>query len=162
MRGAILKGMMARTTDERVNVVNAETIAREHGLRIVERRDPSRASFVTSLAVCVRSGEGAVSATGTLFDGERPRIVEVDGFEMDLPLEENLLVMRWWDRPGVLGRVGTALGEASVNVGRLELSRTRPGRRALAVISTDTPVVPELAAELACLDSVISVRAVRL
>lgn len=162
VRGAVLKGLMARVTDERVNFVNAEALTRDHGIEVRERRDPVRASFVSTLQARVGFGEEWASITGTLFDGERPRIVEVDGFEMEFPLEENLLLMRWWDRPGVLGRVGTALGEAGVNVARLELSRTRPGRRALAVISTDTPVSPELAQALGRLDSVIGARVVRL
>ncbi|MFN2432257.1 MAG: phosphoglycerate dehydrogenase [Gemmatimonadota bacterium] len=162
LRGAVLKGLMARVTDENVNFVNAEALTREHGIEVLERRDPVRASFVSTLTARVRFGEAAVSVTGTLFDGERPRIVDVDGFEMEFPPEENLLLMRWWDRPGVLGRVGTALGEAGVNVARLELSRTRPGRRALAVISTDTPAGAELVERLARLESVVSVRAVRL
>jgi D-3-phosphoglycerate dehydrogenase len=162
VRGALLKGLMTRMTDERVNFVNAEALTREHGIVVRERRDPLRVSYVSTLQARVLSGAEASSVTGTLFDGERPRIVEVDGFEMEFPPEESLLVMRWWDRPGVLGRVGTTLGEAGVNVARLELSRTRPGRRALAVISTDTPVGPELERRLATLDSVTGVRAVRL
>ena len=162
VRAALLKGLVQRVTDERVNFVNAEALTREHGIDVRERRDAGRAAYVSTLRACVRHGDAVSSVTGTLFDAERPRIVELDGFEMEFPPEENLLLMRWWDRPGVLGRVGTALGEAGVNVARLELSRSRPGRRALAVISTDTAVPPELAAGLGELESVIEVRAVRL
>jgi D-3-phosphoglycerate dehydrogenase len=162
VRAALLKGLVQRVTDERVNVVNAEALTREHGIEVRERRDGARGGYVSTLRACVRHGDADSTLTGTLFDGERPRIVELDGFEMEFPPEENLLLMRWWDRPGVLGRVGTALGEEGVNVARLELSRTRPGRRALAVISTDTAVADDLARRLAGLDSVIEVRAVRL
>lgn len=162
VRGALLKGFMARMTDENVNFVNAEALTREHGLQVVERREPVRASYVSTLQARVLFGEETVAVTGTLFDGERPRIVNVDGFEMEFPLEENMVVMRWWDRPGILGKVGTTLGEAGVNVARLELSRTRPGRRALAVISTDTPVSKELAARLAELEHMVGVLPVRL
>jgi D-3-phosphoglycerate dehydrogenase len=165
VRGAVLKGLMARVTDEKVNFVNAETITREHGIQVRERRDPVRASYVSTLQARVLFNAEAASVTGTLFDGERPRIVDLDGFEMEFPIEEHhqdLLVMRWWDRPGTLGKVGTALGEAGVNIAQLELSRTRPGSSALAVISTDMPVSAELADRLAQLDNVTGVRAVRL
>jgi D-3-phosphoglycerate dehydrogenase len=165
VRAALLKGLLARMTDENVNFVNAEVIARERGLEIRERRDPVRASYVSTLQARLRFGEEASSVTGTLFDGERPRIVDVDGFEMEFPLEaqtQDLLVMRWWDRPGMLGRVGTMLGDAGVNIAQLELARRRPAGRALAVISTDTAVPPELAARLAGLDNVTGVRTVRL
>lgn len=167
VRAAVLKGLMARVTEERVNFVNAELIAREHGLRVRERREPVRASYVSTLQARVRFGEdgGTASVTGTLFDRERPRLVEVDGFEMEFPLEveqQNLLLMRWWDRPGVLGNVGTAIGEAGVNIARLELSRRRAGRRAFAVISTDSPVGHELVDRLTALANVTGVRRVHL
>lgn len=162
LRAAILKGFLARMTDEKVNFVNAEALAKEHGIEVVERREPVRVSYVSTLQARLRSGERSVSVTGTLFDGERPRIVELDGFEMELPLEQNLLLMRWWDRPGVLGRVATTLGEAGVNIASAELSRTRAGRNALAVLATDTPVPTELAERLGKLESLIGVKVVRL
>jgi D-3-phosphoglycerate dehydrogenase len=84
---------------------------------------------------------------------------------MDFPIEaqhQDLLLMRWWDRPGMLGRVGTLLGESGVNIAQLELARRRPGGRALAVISTDTPVVPDVLDRLAALENVTGVRMVRL
>jgi D-3-phosphoglycerate dehydrogenase len=89
----------------------------------------------------------------------------VDGFEMEFPIEpqqQDLLIMRWWDRPGTLGQVATALGEAGVNIAQLELARRRAGGRALAMVSVDTAVSPDLAARLAGLDNVTGVRAVRL
>jgi D-3-phosphoglycerate dehydrogenase len=165
VRAAVLKGLLARTTDENVNFVNAEVLAAERGLQVRERRDPVRASYVSTLQARLEFGEEAASVTGTVFDGERPRIVDVDGFEMEFPIEEehqHLLLMRWWDRPGMLGRVGTLLGEAGVNIAQLELARRLEGGRALAVISTDTLVPSDVVARLSSLENVTGVRTVRL
>jgi D-3-phosphoglycerate dehydrogenase / 2-oxoglutarate reductase len=165
VRAALLKGLLARTTDENVNFVNAEVLAGERGLLVRERRDPVRASYLSTLQASLRFGEQSASVAGTVFDGERPRIVDVDGFEMEFPIEaqhQDLLVMRWWDRPGMLGRVGTLLGESGVNIAQLELARRRPAGRALAVISTDTPVPADVIARLAALENVTGVRVVRL
>jgi D-3-phosphoglycerate dehydrogenase len=165
LRAALLKGLLARTTDENVNFVNAEVLAAEHGLQVRERRDPVRASYVSTLQAALGFGERSASVTGTVFDGERPRIVDVDGFEMEFPIEaqhQDLLLMRWWDRPGMLGRVGTLLGESGVNIAQLELARRRPAGRALAVISTDSPLKPEVLDRLAALENVMGVQVVRL
>jgi D-3-phosphoglycerate dehydrogenase len=165
VRAALLKGLLARTTDENVNFVNAEVLAGERGLQVRERRDPVRASYVSTLQASLRFGDEVASVTGTVFDGERPRIVDVDGFEMEFPIEaqqQDLVLMRWWDRPGMLGRVGTMIGEAGVNIAQLELARRRAGGRALAVIATDMPVATELVARLAGLENVTGVRVVRL
>ncbi len=165
LRAALLKGLLARTTDENVNFVNAEVLAGERGLQVRERRDPVRASYLSTLQASLRFGEETASVTGTVFDGERPRIVDVDGFEMEFPIEaqhQDLLLMRWWDRPGMLGRVGTMLGESGVNIAQLELARRRPAGRALAVISTDTPVPADVFTRLAGLENVMGVRVVRL
>jgi D-3-phosphoglycerate dehydrogenase len=165
IRAALLKGLLSRTTDENVNFVNAEVLARERGLSVRERREPLRASYVSTLQARLAFGEAAASVTGTVFDGDRPRLVDVDGFEMEFPIEpqqQDLLIMRWWDRPGTLGQVATALGEAGVNIAQLELARRRAGGRALAMVSVDTAVSPDLAARLAGLENVTGVRAVRL
>jgi D-3-phosphoglycerate dehydrogenase len=129
---AFLSGFLQMTTDRRVSIVNARSIASELGVRVDVRGDERPNAFVSSLRVSA----GATSVTGTSAFGG-PRIVEIDGFEIDAIPAGALLVTRHRDVPGMVGRVGTILGAAQVNIATMQVSRQNAGGEAMMILSTD-------------------------
>ena len=141
IRTAALAGILNAITDQRVNAVNADLVARERGLTVRETRtDASEpwASLVT-LAVAEADGAPAVRLAGSTAHG-RPHLVSVDGFEIDAELAGTILVTRHQDRPGVVGFVGTILAEAGINISSLELSRLSVHGEAMMFVSVDGAV----------------------
>ena len=135
---SLMKGLLVPVLGERVNIVNARGIAESRGLRFAEARS-TRAGSYTSLLTVRGSGERAAGLSGTLVGRDSPRITEIDGFEVDLGPAGDAIVA-WYDgsvveEPGVVGRVGTMLGEFGVNIGRMEVGREIVGGRAIMVIS---------------------------
>lgn len=133
---AFLTGLLQTTTDRRVSIVNARTIAAELGLRVDVRGDERGAARSTAFASALRVASGTTSLVGTsTYAG--PRIVAIDGYEIDAIPSGPMLVTRHNDVPGMIGRVGTILGKASVNISTMQVSREDAGGDALMILSTD-------------------------
>jgi D-3-phosphoglycerate dehydrogenase / 2-oxoglutarate reductase len=143
---AFLSGLLQATTDRRVSVVNAEAIAQELGIIIDTRSDASTAPYASWLRLI---GNGT-SITGASIGGS-PRIVGLDGYEIDATPIGAMLITQHRDVPGVIGRVGTILGDAQVNISTMQVSRNTVGGDAIMVLSTDRP------AEEATLDALRAV-----
>lgn len=154
---AFLSGLLQTTTDRRVTIVNADTIAKELGVRIDTRRDPSANQYAASISVT----GGGTSLTGTNVNGS-PRIVEADGFEIDATPDGAMLITQHADVPGMIGKVGTILGNANVNIASMQVSRNEIGGNAIMVLSIDKPVEPQTLEQLRGLAGISSVRSLTL
>ncbi|HEY4441786.1 MAG TPA: phosphoglycerate dehydrogenase [Candidatus Elarobacter sp.] len=135
---AFLSGLLQATTDRRVSVVNAEQIAQELGIAVDARSDASASPY----AAWLRLSGGDTSITGTSVAGS-PRIVELDGYEIDATPVGAMLITQHRDVPGVIGRVGTILGDANVNISTMQVSRNTVGGDAIMILSTDRPAGEE-------------------
>lgn len=154
---SVLKGIFGTATDEPVSFVNAPKIAAQLG---VEVQDSSTSSSVDWINLVSVSGGGHQIA-GTLVGLKaEPRLVQIDGHTLDVPPSAHLTLVRNDDRPGVIGRVGTILGAAGINIDDMDVGRSAAGVSALMVISTSAPVPAEVATELAGADGIISVTAI--
>ena len=131
---AFLTGLLQTTTARRVSIVNANAIAKELGVRVDVRRSERPNAYAATL----RAEGGANSILGTI-GSNGPRIVGIDGFEVDAIPSGPMLVTRHHDVPGMIGRVGTILGEASINISTMQVSRVDAGGDALMILSTDRP-----------------------
>jgi D-3-phosphoglycerate dehydrogenase len=142
---ATLLGVLAGKTEEELNVVNAPAIAKERGIEVVETKNDNARDFENLVRVTVHSGEQAQRVVGTTFGRKnRPHLLEAWGQRLDVQLDDHLAVFRYGDRPGVIGRIGTAFGEAGVNivsaaVGRQDEADGATGE-AVMVVTTDAPV----------------------
>ena len=160
---AFVAGLL-RDVSARVNAVNAFLIAEERGIRVstvytsgsvTEGASPVRARVTTA------SGERVVS--GGLFGPEMDgRITEIDGFRIEAIPCGHMLVMRNRDVPGVIGRVGTCLGDHGINISRFHLGRQEPGGEAMAVIETDAPPDAATLEELRSYEQVVSARRIEI
>jgi len=144
---AALKGVFADVVEDTVSYVNAPLLAAQRGLavRLVTHADsPDHRNLVTLRGT--RADGDQVSVSGTLVGiHQRERLVEVDGFDVEMEPTDHLLVARYDDRPGMIGRVGNLLGEAGINIAGMQVSRDRRGGRALVVIAVDSAVSADVA-----------------
>jgi D-3-phosphoglycerate dehydrogenase / 2-oxoglutarate reductase len=135
------KGLLASMVFEPLNFVNTPALARERGLKVETSRSSESADY-TSL-VELRMGENAVS--GTLFGPRmQPRLVGAMGFDFDVVPEKHMLFIRNEDRPGMIGKLGSILGEHGINIGNMAVGRGEPGSRAAMAVTVDEPVPEEV------------------
>lgn len=162
---AFLAGLL-RDVSARVNAVNAFLIAEERGIKVTTAYLRSSTDSVPAIRSAVVTNASEQTLAGTLFGyGERSRegrITEINGFHIEAIAQGYMLVMRNRDVPGVIGRVGTILGECGVNIGRFHLGRRERGGEAMAVIEIDAPLKNEMLDELRSLSQVISTLQIKL
>ena len=133
---AAIKGVFQPFTEERINPVNARLVARNRGLRLVERRIPADCGGYANRLTLRTDGH---EVEGVVLAGE-PRLIRVGPFGMDLVMEGRFLVSHHDDRPGVIGRIGTILGEHDINIASMHVGRDAPRGRAMMMLTVDEPV----------------------
>ncbi|MEM7583780.1 MAG: phosphoglycerate dehydrogenase [Acidobacteriota bacterium] len=137
MTVAVIKGALEHHLGESVNYVNAERIAASRGVEIVRSTASGSASYPNLIVVRLRSADHVLEAVGTLFHNRDARIVRLCGYDLEFEPKGTLLVVRNHDVPGVVGKLGTALGDAGVNIAAIHLSRQAGSSQALAVARLD-------------------------
>jgi D-3-phosphoglycerate dehydrogenase len=162
LRNAAVAGMLG--TSQSVNRINAATVAERRGIRISEDKD---ASGAPALTLTLHTHTAARSATGTVLRGDSPRLLNAHGIDVEAPLEGTLLCIRNQDVPGVIGRVGTLLGEHGINIANFALGRPQhvasaEEAQAFAVVQVEGEISPALIELLRMQAAVMSVRLVEL
>lgn len=138
---AALNGAFQGYTDQPVNYVNAPGIAAERGIEVIEEKRRSSRDFTNLVAV---SADG-VRISGTIIGKEgRPWLVSALGFELEMELAPRIVLLRYDDVPGVIGRVGTLFGEIGVNIANMAVSRDREDGKALMALTLDAPAPDDL------------------
>jgi len=136
---AVLTGFMRRFSDS-VNMVNAPYLAKERGLDVREVRHDREGDYHTLVRVTVNTSQGERSVAGTLFGNASPRLVEMFGIRVEAELDGDMLYIVNEDTPGFIGRVGTTLGEAGINIGTFNLGRRNAGGEAVLLLSVDSAI----------------------
>jgi len=170
VRNGAIKGILNQALEEKANLVNAATIAHERGLRVLEshKAKGSSGGAGSVLSIFLKTEVGEHMVKGAVLHGEAPRLLHVDGIDVEAPLERNLIYLRNRDVPGVIGKVGTILGEESINIADFSLGR-RGGesesgqqREAIAVVHVDGAVPELVLTRLRGIAAVQQAKAVRL
>ncbi|MBV8737551.1 MAG: phosphoglycerate dehydrogenase [Alphaproteobacteria bacterium] len=149
-----------------VNMVNAPVICRERDIRVSETRRAEAVDYQTLIRVVV-TPNGPVAerrpreVAGTLFGGDKPRIVSVEGIPLEAELGGNMLFVRNLDKPGFIGALGQTLGAASINIATFHLGRTAPGQDAICLVEVDQPLSSALLDTVCGLPNVIQVKSLR-
>jgi len=161
-------GQTGDATGDPVNRINAATIAADRGIRLQE----DKKEFVTGgsgsvLKLVLHSSDGDASASATVLHGNSPRLLSYDGIDIEAPLNGTLVAIRNHDVPGVIGRIGTILGEHSLNIANFALGRSVRSQRvpqgqALAVVQIDVPSAASASAAIEALRKVEAIASVRL
>jgi D-3-phosphoglycerate dehydrogenase len=137
---AVLKGLMSGFLDEELNAVNAPYIATERGISIAESRSREVTDYHNTLSVAVRTAAGEHDVSGAVLGNRAMRLTRIDGYRVEAVPEGYFLMLHNRDVPGVVGAVGTLLGESGINIAGLELGRDRVGGTALSLIEVDGAV----------------------
>jgi D-3-phosphoglycerate dehydrogenase len=159
----VLKGILAPVVDEPVTFVNAPQLAEARGLTVRETKISSVRDYVNLVELRGVHAGRPTHVAGTLYGKQAvPRIVGIDDHIVDLPPSSHMLVVRNADVPGMIGKVGTILGDAGVNVDDMDVGKTAEGQAALMAISTTTPVAGDVVDALRGEDGVVDARAIEL
>ncbi len=153
---AVLAGLMG-TYSQAVNMVNAPVLAKERGLDVREVRHEREGDYHTLVAVEVETSKGTRRVAGTLFGNKAPRLVELFGVEVEAELDGSMLYIVNTDAPGFIGKLGTALGEAGINIATFNLGRRKARGDAAALVAVDGEVAAPVVATLGKLDGVLKV-----
>ncbi|MGB8029577.1 MAG: phosphoglycerate dehydrogenase [Terracidiphilus sp.] len=168
VRNAAIAGLLQGS--ENVNRINAAAVAAERGIRVHEEKEEShRGGAATVLTLVLHTAQGDSRASATVIHGEQPRLLAFDGIDVEAPLEGTLVVCRNLDVPGVIGRIGTILGQQGVNIANFALGRERAGARhagelvkALAVVQVDEPVSESVLEALKVIEALLEAKLVKL
>lgn len=160
LRLHFIVGLLSRSV-ESVNLVNAPVLAAERGIDVVETKSFSAQDYVSLLGASVeREGEPALRIMGTVFGRQDARIVSVDDCRMDI-VPEGLVLFSWHhDQPGIIGRVGTLLGDGQINIAGMQVGRDAVGGEAIMALSVDQPIPPDLQREIEQHPAIIRTRLV--
>ncbi len=144
-----------------VNMVSAPVVARERGIKVDEVKQSKRGAYETYIRITVKTEKFERSVAGTVFGDGRPRIIQIKGIELECNFGPHMLYITNNDRPGFVGRVGTLLGNAGINMGTFHLGRLVEGGDAISIIETDGAVPQSVMDQVQQVPNVVQVRALR-
>jgi D-3-phosphoglycerate dehydrogenase len=144
-----------------VNMVNAPVICRERDIRVSETRRGDAGDYQNLMRITVTTERRKRTIAGTVFAGDKPRLVEIEGIRLEAELGHNVLFLRNFDKPGFIGALGNTLGAAEVNIATFHLGRTAPGEDAICLVEVDQPLTPALLDSVRALPNVIQAKAMR-
>ncbi|MGE5506619.1 MAG: phosphoglycerate dehydrogenase [Actinomycetota bacterium] len=151
----ILEGLL-KPMVEAVNMVNAPVIAKDRNVEVSEVRNDREGDYHTMIRLSVTTDVRERSVAGTLFGGDKPRIVEIKGIPIEAELGPNMLYVTNQDKPGFIGALGTLLGQHGVNIATFHLGRAEAGGDAILLTQVDQPVGPELLDKVRALPQVVN------
>ncbi len=150
----MLMAALLKTQLETVNMVNVMSLAESRGIKFSETKSGSSKDWRSVIVVNVETEARSRSVSGTLFTGKEPRIVDIEGVRIEAGLSENMLFIRNNDKPGMIGQVGSILGNAGQNIANFHLGRTPKGDSAICLLSLDAPLTEDLLDEISSLEQI--------
>jgi D-3-phosphoglycerate dehydrogenase len=154
---SLLKGLLTPILNETVNYINAPVVAKERGIKVVESRTSEVKDYTNLINLTIKTSKESSSVAAALFGRQDHRIVRINKFSMEVIPEGHMVVLYNYDKPGVIGNIGTTLGKNNINIARLHLGREQADQQALVVLSTDSVVPEDVLQKLQNLPYVISV-----
>lgn len=158
---ASLVGLLSGELDS-LNLVNAEYVARQRGIQVAETRSAEPAPYGSLLELEVETADGRMCCSGAVIGDDLPRLVDLDGFRISTILEGVKLLTWQDDRPGVVGQVGSVLGEHLVNIAEMQVGRREARTRAVMIMSLDEAPGPQVLREIQSLPGIEDARLVSL
>ena len=160
LTASLLTGLLAPLY-EGVNPVNAPHLAREQNIAVTEETDERVTDYQTRIHLAITTEKRRRSIAGTLVHGDQPRIVEIEGIQIEATLGSVVLFVRNRDKPGMIGSLGKALADAGVNIATFHLGRSEPGGDAMALVSADSDITEPVLMQLCTLPHVKQVKVLR-
>jgi D-3-phosphoglycerate dehydrogenase len=159
---SVLKGLLTPFVGETVNFVNAPVMAKERGIKITESTRAEAEDFASLIALTTRSKMEQNYIAGTLFGRKELRIVKLNDFFIEAIPEGHILLVNNYDKPGVIGNIGNALGSRDINIATMQFGRDRMGGNAISLLHLDVPLPPGMVGDILRMPNIISVRQIQL
>jgi D-3-phosphoglycerate dehydrogenase len=162
LRASVIRGLLEPVSEENITLVNATIVARNRGLRITERKSSGQESYASLVTVRVETSRGSALVGGTIING-MPTIVQINDDRVDvIPTGGQVLMTHHTDQPGMIGKIGTILGQADINIGSMQVGRERPRGPALMLVSVDDPIPADVLQRVKEIPGLESARVVRI
>ena len=162
LTSTVIWKLLSPILGEEVNLINAIRIAKRRGIKLEETRVQVPENFTSQVEIEVRTEEGSWRVSGTVFTDKLPRIVAVDGYDLDVVPRGHMIFLTNDDKPGVIGNIGTALGKCNVNVAGMHLGRETEGGTALALLLIDAAIDEETVDQIRKIENVLTAKAIRI
>lgn len=153
---AVLKGLLTRELKDDVNYVNAPVLAKNRGIRVTESASNASEDYLNLVRVRVDTDTSSSNVAGAVFGKRDSRIVRINNFRLEMIPEGHLALIYNIDKPGSIGQIGSTLGRHGINIGRMQVGQEEGGDRNIIFLTTDTPIPPEVIAEINALSLVKS------
>jgi len=159
---SVLQGMFTRGYAEGVNLINAKATAEKLGIKVQEIKSSVEQDYRSCLEVKVATSAGEVTALGTIFGKKDPRVIKLNGYDIDFVPKGDMIICGINDRPGLIGKIGTVLGENKINIARMTWARLQPDAEAITVLSTDGKASDDVLAKVAGITGIKWAKAITL
>ena len=154
---AVLKGLLSSAVKDDVNFVNANVIAKERGIKVLETYTSESEDYINLITVKAITTNAATIVAGTIFGKHDPRVVKINNFRLELIPKGHLALIQNIDKPGAIGSIGTVLGENKINIARMQVGQEEDGEKNIIFLRTDTPFTDEAIEQLRSLPLVKTV-----
>lgn len=162
VKRAILTGLLSDVLGGAINIINASDIAKERGLKIIETKNEDSGVYSSLITIKVTTKEGVDEVSGTIFDGAIAKIIKINKFLMDVSPSGIMLLISHKDKPGVIGNIGTILGNAGVNIAAMNVGRTEKGSIACMVLSIDNDVPEDTIKQISKQDFILKINQIHI
>jgi len=159
---ALLKGLLEPVLEREVNFINAPLIAEERGIKVTESKVSKVEDFANLIVVQTMTEKGENIVAGTLLGKKEPRLVRIGEFDLDVIPEGYMLLCSNLDKPGVIGKIGTILGNRKINIAGMQVGRKTVGGKALTIINVDCDISKEVLKEIEGISEIVEVKMVNL
>ena len=158
---ALAKGLLTPILKETVNFVNGVSLLKERGIKLRESKSAQEGEFVNLIQLEIKTDKETKSICGTLSSNKQPRIVKIDDYYLELYPVGEMIFIRNWDKPGLIGSLGTFLGKNGINIAAMTFGRDKPGGKAISVLNVDSVVSPQIQDKLRELENILTVKSIR-
>ena len=157
---AIVRSLLVPVLREGINLINAMHVAKLRGIKVQETRLPAPENFTNLIVIELKTDVESHRVSGTVFTDKLPRIVNVDGYPLEVGPHGHMIFFTNNDKPGVIGGIGNVLGRCNVNIAGMHLGREHEGGRALALLLVDNPVSNDVIEQFRQIPNILSAKVV--
>lgn len=159
---ALSKGLLSPILKETVNFINATNLARKRGINIREAKSSKEGEFVNLIQLEIKTDKESRKIAGTLSANKQPRIVKIDESYVEVAPNGEMIVIQNWDKPGIIGNIGTLLGKLNINIAAMTFGRQTPGGKAISVLNVDSQISPETLDKIKKMENVLEAKTIRI
>jgi D-3-phosphoglycerate dehydrogenase len=158
---ALAKGVLEPILKETVNFVNAVSLLKERGIKLRESKSAQEGEFVNLIQLEIKTDKEVKKIFGTLSSNKQPRIVKIDDYYLELYPVGEMVFIRNWDKPGLIGSLGTLMGKNGINIAAMTFGRDQQGGKAISVLNVDSQVGQDIQDKIRELENILTVKVIR-